>query len=62
MWGSYVGAAVIGFWAYSIGTLCWIWGSCIYSRLVILWIIGVGLGFLIGWAIHSFFRALTKVN
>jgi len=63
MWGSYVGLAiglVIGFLTYStILVLCEFGGPCRLTAFIIPFI-PIGLGFLVGWGIHSLFRRLLR--
>jgi hypothetical protein len=52
-WGAYMGALILGFFSYSVSSLCKIAGECIFYKQAILILIGAGIGFLIGWRLHS---------
>lgn len=60
MWGSWAGALIFGFIAYSFGSLCKVFGSCIAYKIILLILIGAGIGFLVGWGIHSLVRRTKR--
>jgi len=43
MWGSYLGGLIVGFFAYSIGSLCRIAGECIFYKQFILFLLAFAL-------------------
>lgn len=60
MGGSWVGALIFGFIAYSFGSLCKVFGSCMAYKTILLILIGAGIGFLAGWGIHILVRRMKK--